>query len=207
LWHIDPRKYFEDHEKTLGMDAENVTFLANPVQPHSEGEVKLVSSDPLKNPELNMNYFGDPYDMKVMIASIRRTMEIAKNFGNKLGPLYVPKPIAEKHGWKPGMELSDALLEDWVLHYATTVYHPTSSCRIGDVVDPLLRVRGVEGLRVADASVMPNIMSGNTNAPSIMIGEKGAEMIAEANNVVLEQIVKPKVDSPPSRPVVPKSNL
>ena len=78
---------------------------------------------------------------------------------------------------------SDALLEDLALHYSWTVYHPTTTCRIGTVVDPRLRVVGVERLRVADASVMPNIVSGNTNAASIMIGEKAAEMIAVDHGV------------------------
>jgi len=210
LWHVDADKYFADADKTLGLDSENVTFLPNMLQPHSEGEVKLVSSDPMKHPQLNMGYFTDKpegangrTDLKVMVASMRKTMEIAKNFDGKLGDLYVPVPVAQKFNWKPGMEVSDAMLEDWALNYATTVYHPTSTCRIGDVVGPDLRVRGVEGLRVADASVMPNVISGNTNAPSMMIGEKGAELVAEANGVILEEFVKPAVDSPPSRPANP----
>ena len=67
----------------------------------------------------------------------------------------------------------DDIMEAMVRTGAVTVYHPTSTCRIGDVVDPLLRVKGIAGLRVIDASVMPHLTSGNTNAPSIMIGEKG----------------------------------
>ena len=77
-----------------------------------------------------------------------------------------------------GKAPSDALLEDMALHYAVTVYHLCSTCRIGDVVDAALCVQGVANLRVADASVMPNITSGNTNAASIMIGEKAADWIA-----------------------------
>ncbi len=75
------------------------------------------------------------------------------------------------------------------MHYALTVYHLTSTCRIGDVVDPRLRVIGVERLRVADASIMPNVISGNTNAPSIMIGEKAAEMLAVDHGVKLAEFV------------------
>jgi choline dehydrogenase len=71
------------------------------------------------------------------------------------------------------------------------VYHPTSTCRIGSVVDPHLRVTGVSGLRVADASVMPNVTSGNTNAASIMIGEKAAEMIATDHDVHLNEFTRP----------------
>jgi choline dehydrogenase len=74
-------------------------------------------------------------------------------------------------------------------HYSFTVYHLTSTCRMGDVVDERLRVNGVAGLRVADASIMPNVTSGNTNAPSIMIGEKAAEMLAADNGVALSEVV------------------
>jgi choline dehydrogenase-like flavoprotein len=87
---------------------------------------------------------------------------------------------------------SDALLEDLALHYAWTVYHPTSSCRIGDVVDARLLVKGVDKLRVADASVMPNVVSGNTNAAAIMIGEKAAEMLAADHGVRLAEFVGEK---------------
>ena len=97
--------------------------------------------------------------------------------------------VARRIGYKPGEPPSDALLENMALHFATTVYHLSCTCRIGDVVDPRLKVFGVRHLRVADASVMPEIVSGNTNAASIMIGEKAAEMIARDNNVKLMQFV------------------
>jgi choline dehydrogenase-like flavoprotein len=84
---------------------------------------------------------------------------------------------------------SDALLEDMAMHFTMTVYHHACTCRIGEVVDPRLRVKGISKLRVADASVMPNLMSGNTNAPSMMIGEKAAEMIAADNAVKLGAFV------------------
>ena len=80
-------------------------------------------------------------------------------------------------------------MEDFALHFSLTVYHPTSTCRIGGVVDPRLRVNGVGRLRVADASVMPAVIGGNTNAPSIMIGEKAAEMIAAEHGVRLAEFV------------------
>jgi choline dehydrogenase len=101
----------------------------------------------------------------------------------------IPPFLAAKHGYAAGGEFSDALLEDFALHFSLTVYHHTCTCRIGDVVDPRLRVLGVAKLRVADASVMPNIPSANTNAPSIMIGEKAAEMIAADNGVQLRAFV------------------
>ncbi len=88
---------------------------------------------------------------------------------------------------------SDALLEDLALHYSFTVYHVTSTCRIGSVVDPRLRVMGVGKLRVADASVMPNVVSGNTNAASIMIGEKAAEMLAADHGLRVREFVGERV--------------
>jgi choline dehydrogenase len=129
--------------------------------------------------------------MKVMIAAIRRTMEIAAHWpGNrKIGPLAMPPFLAEKYGWREGAEPSDALLEEFALHFSLTVYHPTSTCRIGSVVDPCLKVIGVDRLRVADASVMPAVIGGNTNAPCIMIGEKAAEMIAAEHGVRLAEFV------------------
>jgi choline dehydrogenase len=91
---------------------------------------------------------------------------------------------------------TDALLEDLALHYSWTVYHVTTTCLIGSVVDPRLRVMGVGGLRVADASVMPNVVAGNTNAAAIMIGEKAAEMLAADHGVSIAEFVGEQ----PSRP-------
>ena len=103
--------------------------------------------------------------------------------------MLIPPFLAGKHGYVTGTEPSDALIEDLALHFSLTVYHHSCTCRIGAVVDPRLRVLGVGKLRVADASVMPNVTSGNTNAPSIMIGEKAAEMIAADNGVKLASFV------------------
>jgi len=152
------------------------------VLPHSEGELVLASADPTVHPTIRMNYYDDPYDMKVMVAVVRRTLDIAAHWpGNrKIGPVLIPPFLAEKHGHVSGAEPSDALLEDLALHFSLTVYHHTCTCRIGDVVDPRLRVAGVGRLRVADASVMPSVIGGNTNAPCIMIGEKCAEMVLAA---------------------------
>ncbi len=188
---VDPEQYFDDAEQRLSDDAETVMLLANPVQPHSEGEITLASADASAPPNIDMNYFGDDHDMPVMIATMRRVLDIAENWPSHraLGAPLFPPFLADKHGHSPGDAPSDALLEDLALHYAWTVYHPTTTCRIGDVVDPQLRVYGIAGLRVADASVMPNIVSGNTNAAAMMIGEKAAEMIAAEHDVRLNQFV------------------
>jgi choline dehydrogenase-like flavoprotein len=188
---IDAARYFDDHLKRLAATAESMIVLANPVQPHSEGEIVLDSADPLTHPAIRMNYFCDPHDMTVMVAVMRRALDIVAHWPapHAIGPLLVPPFLAAKHGHVESAVPSDALLEDLALHYSMTVYHPTTTCRIGSVVDSRLRVSGVERLRVADASVMPNIVSGNTNAAAIMIGEKAAEMIAADHGIALETFV------------------
>ncbi len=188
---IDCARNFADAAATLAAERENIILLANPVLPHSEGEIVIESADPSAPPAIYMNYFADTYDLKVMVAVMRRAIEIVDNWPgpHKPGPVNVPPELAKKHGYKPGESPSDALLENLALHFATTVYHLSCTCRIGDVVDPRLKVFGVGNLRVADASVMPEIVSGNTNAASIMIGEKAAEMIARDNNIKLKQFV------------------
>jgi choline dehydrogenase len=189
---VDPDQYFDDADARLGPDAETIIMLANPVQPRSEGEIVLASADPLDHPDIRMNYYGDPYDMQVMVAVLRRALEVAKNWPahRQIGPLLIPPGLAARHGYVTGDTPSDALLVDLARHYSFTVYHLTSTCRMGSVVDPHLRVIGVAGLRVADASVMPNVTSGNTNAASIMIGEKAAEMIATDHGVHLKEFAE-----------------
>ncbi len=191
IMNLDTARFFDDPAKRIASDAENLLLLANPVLPRSRGEIVLDSADPGVQPAIRMNYYDDPHDMKVMTAAIRRSMNIAAHWpGNrKLGALMVPPFLAEKHGYREGGEPSDAMLEEFALHFSLTVYHPTSTCRIGSVVDPRLRVFGVGKLRVADASVMPAVIGGNTNAPSIMIGEKAAEMIAIDHGVTLAEFV------------------
>ena len=190
VFRLPPAAFFEDADSFLDPTRGQVVVLPNPVQPHSEGSVALVSADPSVHPRIDFNYFDDPHDVKVMVAVMRRALDIAKAWpGGGLGEPVVPPHLAQAHGHVAGAELSDALLEDIARHYALTVYHATSTCRIGEVVDPRLRVRGIESLRVADASVMPNVVSGNTNAASIMIGEKAAEMIANDHGVQLREVV------------------
>ena len=188
---VDPDDYFDDGDARLGPDEESVIVLANPVQPHSEGEIALASADPFQQPEIRMNYFDDPHDMEVMVAVLRRALDVVAHWPGErpLGPLGMSPALAAKHGYTSGDTPSDELLVDLARHYSFTVYHLTTTCQMGTVVDPRLRVNGVEGLRVADASVMPNVVSGNTNAASIMIGEKAAEMLAADNDVELAEFV------------------
>jgi len=186
LFRVDPADYFADPDAALSADAETVVVLPNPVQPHSEGEVRLVSSDVADAPRIDLNYLADPHDVTVMVAVMRRALEIVDHWpGAGVGPLMVPPALAAAHRHATGEVPSDALLEDLARHYALTVYHETSTCRMGNVVDDELRVLGVVGLRVADASVMPTVVSGNTNAATIMIGERAAEMIAGDHQLTL----------------------
>ena len=188
-----PTIYFADPADRLAPDAETVLLLANPVQPHSEGEIVLASADPADHPDIRMNYYADPHDMKVMVAALRRDPRHRRALARRTParPDCSCRPaLAAKHGHAPGDTPSDALLEDIALHYSFTVYHldqrPAGS---GNVVDPRLRVLGVANLRVADASVMPNVVSGNTNAACIMIGEKAAELLAADHGVHLTAMV------------------
>jgi choline dehydrogenase-like flavoprotein len=191
VMNIDTARFFDDAGVRVANDAENLVLLPHPVLPRSRGEIVLDSTNPGAAPAIRMNYYHDPHDLKVMVAAIRRSMDITAHWpGNRRpGPLMIPPFLAAKHGYREGDEPSDALLEDFALHFSLTVYHPTSTCRIGSVVDPQLRVFGVDRLRVADASIMPAVTAGNTNAPTIMIGEKAAEMIAADHGVRLIEFV------------------
>ncbi len=144
------------------------------VRPDSRGSIALASADPLAAPLIDPNYLSAPEDARTMLAGIR----IARAIG--AAPAFAPYRGAE--AW-PGVEVQDdaamlAKMRDW----GETIYHPVGTCRMGadagSVVDGDLRVRGVGGLRVVDASVMPYLVSGNTNAPTIMIAEKASDIIA-----------------------------
>jgi choline dehydrogenase-like flavoprotein len=175
---LDVDRMFADYDAMVRPTAENVTLLASNCVPRSEGELVIASPDPAVQPVIKLNYFENPHDLKVMVAVMRKALEIAKNWQG-LGEWFVAPELAKLHGYKPGDVPSDALLENSALHFAVTVYHLSCTCRIGDVVDPRLRVMGVRNLRIADASVMPEIPSGNINAPCIMIGERASDLIKQ----------------------------
>jgi choline dehydrogenase len=184
---IDPDEFFADPATALSPTAQSVLMAANPVRPASAGEVRL-DLDPMGPPDIRYNYFDEAIDLEVSVAVIRRAMQIAGRWPG-LGPVHIPPHLATAHGHRPGDEPSDALLTDLTLHYAVTVYHPVGTCGIGRVVDPTLKAYGIDRLRVADASVMPDIVSGNVNAPTIMIGEKAAELIAHEHGIKLTEFV------------------
>jgi len=152
-----------------------MTIAVCPVRPESRGTIMAVSPDPARAPAIRPNYLSAPEDVRVQVAGLRAARAIfrAPSLAAFSAGETVPGPVID----------SDAELEAFARAKGTTVYHPVGTCRMGEdpaaVVDSRLRVRGIDGLRVADASIMPAITSGNTNAPTIMIGEKAAAMIAE----------------------------
>jgi choline dehydrogenase-like flavoprotein len=143
------------------------------LRPYSKGTVRLASNDPKAAPEIDPKFFSDPRDMQTLLKGLKKLDAILK------APAFAP--YRGKEVYLRGDE-NDTELKTHIRARADTIYHPVGSCKMGGdamaVVGPDLRVRGIEGLRVIDASVMPNITSGNTNAPTIMIAEKGAEMVA-----------------------------
>ncbi|MEO7150995.1 MAG: GMC family oxidoreductase N-terminal domain-containing protein [Burkholderiaceae bacterium] len=153
-------------------------FSASAAQcrPESTGSVELASADPLALPRIRAGYLTEPLDAKVLVAGLRMLREIYAQ------PAF--RELVTGEEYLPGRDVAEpAALEAYARTRGGTVFHPTSTCRMGSdagsVVDERLRVRGIDGLRVVDASVMPRVVSTNTNAAAIMIGEKGAALILE----------------------------
>jgi choline dehydrogenase-like flavoprotein len=147
------------------------------IRPVSEGSVRLRSADPHDKPLIELNWLSERSEVDAMVTALRKAIEIAEN-----GPLGELAGVNIDPG--PGVR-SDEQLEAWLRAEVQHTYHASCTCRMGrdgdSVLDPSLRVRGVEGLRVADASAMPRVTGGNTNAPTIMIGEKAADLILGAD--------------------------
>jgi choline dehydrogenase len=145
------------------------------LRPESRGTLRIKSAAPSAAPEIRINYLATETDRNAFIDGMKILRKILK--APALGPYVIDEA-------EPGPSVaSDEQLLEFCRQRGSTVYHPTSTCRMGNdplaVTDQRLRVRGVDGLRVVDASVMPDLMSGNTNAPTIMIAEKASDMILE----------------------------
>ena len=151
------------------------------LRPRSTGSIRLRSNNPFDYPYIYPNYFKDDFDMKTLIEGVKIAVALSRTqsmqrYNSKINPLKFPGCIHIPM-------YTDLYWECMIRHYTCTIYHPVGTAKMGPywdpmaVVDPQLRVYGVRGLRVIDASIMPNQVSSNTNAPVIMIGEKGADLI------------------------------
>lgn len=162
----------DDHGRNR-LPGDGYTLHACPLRPASRGHLALRSADPRAPIAIHANYLSEAGDLEMMLECVHHSREILEQ------PAFRP---FRAHEIYPGDEIRsrDGLI-DFIRTKAETIYHPVGTCRMGSdphaVVDPELKVRGLEGLRVVDASIMPSLVGGNTNAPTIMIAEKAADMI------------------------------
>ena len=170
-FHFLPVKFWKQAE--IDPDAEAFSTLVVLVRVHSRGSVRLRSADPTWAPAIDAGYLTDSRDLDALVSGVEKAREIAS---------HAPLASVLDSEWSPGAAVQgrDALRAT-VKDTLESLYHPVSSCRMGTdeqaVLDSQLRVRGIDGLRVADASAMPTLVRGNTNAPTILIGERAADFI------------------------------
>lgn len=148
------------------------------VRPESRGSVRLASSDPRTGPLVDPNYLSDPRDLKMTVKAVKLMREISRQ------PAFAAVGAKE---FFPGNKVqTDDEIAEFIRAHGRTAYHAVGTCRMGgddaSVVDPRLKVRGIDGLRICDSSVMPKLISSNTNAASIMIGEKSSDLIISENH-------------------------
>lgn len=192
-FHFNPLR-LSNHSLDFGfLFGEGYSLHVCNLRPKSRGEIRLAGRDPLAPPEIVANYLSDPDDMERMVKGVKlaRKLLAAPAFDPYRGVELRPEPRCE----------SDDEIRAFVRRHAGTIYHPVGTCKMGNdsmaVVDSELRVHGLRGLRVADASVMPLLVGGNTNAPTVMIAEKAADMIRASRAAPRE--AAPAFEAPPAR--------
>ncbi len=190
FWYADPSARSPDLQFHLGlgtgiehgvaaMPQGGITLNSCYLRPRSRGTVRLASADPARAPRIDPNYLADPLDREMSIRGLKLTQEIL------LQPALKDFILAQR---LPGPEVrTDADYFDFICHHSKTSHHCAGTCRMGvdagAVVDPQLRLNGIAGLRVVDNSIMPTVISSNTNAAAIMIGEKAADMIKASQQI------------------------
>ncbi len=164
-----------DHGRERHWGVSGIGLHTCVLKPKSRGTVRLASVDPMAAPAIDPNYLGDAQDLDTLVKGVRMAQNI------------LAQPAMQRFAGRdlhPQKQDGDKGLVDLIRARSDTIYHPVGTCKMGQgpdaVVDSFLRVRGIQGLRVVDASVMPEIVRGNTNAPTIMIAEKAADMILAA---------------------------
>ena len=164
-----PAAYYDN--VAADSDVRMMTSCTTVVRVHSTGTLRLKSADPTWRPSIDPAYYRDPRDLRAMLSGLRTQLDIARSaaLAPHVDGLFLPQG--------PVGRLTDEVLIEHIRATTNTLYHPVGTCAMGSVVDAQLRVHGVEGLRVVDASVMPRVPRGNTNAPTIMVAERAADLI------------------------------
>ncbi len=178
-FHFTPLRLSHHGRQLRFLMGEGYSLHVCNLRPKSRGEIRLASRDPLAKPDIVPNYLSHPDDMEHMVRGVKLAHRIlaAPAFDYYRGERLVPHAGCRIDGE------SDKDIRDFIRQSAETIYHPVGTCKMGNdpmaVVDEQLRVHGVPGLRVVDASIMPLLIGGNTNAPTVMIAEKASDMIRE----------------------------
>ncbi|KAJ3353259.1 hypothetical protein HDU91_005919 [Kappamyces sp. JEL0680] len=165
------------------VDGDYLTMETFILQPASKGTVRITSRNPLAAPAIQPNYLSTQHDRDMAVASLKIQFKIWSEFAGLLIDKFRPGPNKPPEMWESLAKKTDEQLLEWIRERGETNYHPTGTCkmaprRMGGVVDPHLKVYGVEALRVVDASIMPEITSGHTALPACLIGEKAGDLIA-----------------------------